>query len=150
MIVHRSNFLLENTLSSLYCFNSSLQNHDEIVILHYSSLNLLTFIITFVSSICWIVLVWINLFCASSSMGWMSLFDKFKLVCIFSTMCWTYGIFVRPWVGRCSNPLPKVFILSYIWTSIPCNEGHTGVSSLSSREFSRPWSGRFEQKFKQE
>ena len=91
MLVHRSNFLLENMLSSLYSFNSSLQNRDEIVILHYSSLNLLTFTInTFTSSICWIVLVLINLFCASSSIGWTSLFDKFKLVRIFSSMCWTY------------------------------------------------------------
>ena len=101
MLVHRSNFLLENTFSSLYSFNSSLQNRDEIVILHYSSLNLLTFTNnTFTSSICWIFLVLINLFRASSSMGWTSLFDKFKLVCIFLSMCWTYWIFVRPWIGH--------------------------------------------------
>ena len=42
----------------------------------------------------------INLFCASWSMGWTSLFDKFKLVSIFSSMCCTYRIFIRPWVGR--------------------------------------------------
>ena len=102
-----------------------------------------------------------DIFFVSPSMVWTSIFDKFKVCMHFivhgldvlnicSSMGWTYGIFVRPWVGRCSNPLPKVFISSYIWTSIPCNEVHTGVSSLSSREFSRPWSGGFEQKFKQE
>ena len=44
--------------------------------------------------------VLINLFYASSSMGWTSHFDKFKLVRIFSSMCWTYWIFVHPWIGH--------------------------------------------------
>ena len=84
------------------------------VILHYSSLNLLTFIInTFSSSICWIVLVLINLFCICSSMCWTSLFDKFKLVCIFSSMLdvlnicsslyWTWSIY-SSMCWTCSNP----------------------------------------------
>ena len=42
----------------------------------------------------------VDILCVSSSMFWTSLFDKFKLVCIFSSMRWTYWIFVRPYVGR--------------------------------------------------
>ena len=103
--------------------------------------------------------VLISLFCTSSSMGWTSLFDKFKLVSIFSSMCWTYRIFVRPWVGHveyllvlgldmwniyssmgwtCSKPylvLSKVFTSSFIWTGLPCPEEHTDVTSLRPKNF---------------
>ena len=41
-----------------------------------------------------------DVFFVSPSMVWTSIFDKFKSVCILSSMCWTYWIFVHPWVGR--------------------------------------------------
>ena len=81
-------------------------------------------------------------------MGWTSLFDKFKLVSIFSSMCWMYRIFVRPWVGHVEYllvhgldvfktlfSLSKVFTSSLIWTGLPCPEEHTDVTSLRPENF---------------
>ena len=100
--------------------------------------------------------VLINLFCTSSSMGWTSLFDKFKLVSIFSSMCWTYRIFVRPWVGHVEYLL--VHGLDVFKTLFSFIQGFYLVFYLdgfalswraywryisASKEFSRPWTWPF-------
>ena len=56
----------------------------------------------------------VDILCVSSSMFWTSLFDKFKLVCIFSSMCWTYWIFVRPCVGHWIFTRPWVGHIEYL------------------------------------
>ena len=86
----------------------------------------------------------------SPSMFWTSIFDKLS----------TYA-FHRPWIGH----IEYLFVHGLDDAQILCprflsrlifgrvylvNKGHAGVSPLSSREFSRPWNGEFEQKFKQE
>ena len=107
LLVHRSNFYSNSN------FNSSLKKHNRIAISHYVFKLVHLFLIHMLD--CFGVI--------SSSMLWTSNFGKLKVRMYFIV----HGLDV---LNICSSigwmvlkSFAKVFISSYIWTSVPCNEG---------------------------
>ena len=106
-LVHRSNFYSNSS------FNSSLKKHDGIAISHYVFKLVHLFLVHLLD--CFGVI--------SPSMLWTSNFGKLKVRMYFVV----HGLDV---LNICSSvgwmvlkSFAKVFISSYIWTSVPCNEG---------------------------
>ena len=119
-LVHRSNFYSNSS------FNSSLKKHDRIAISHYVFKLVHLFLVHLLD--CFGVI--------SPSMLWTSNFGKLKVRMYFIV----HGLDV---LNICSSvgwmvlkSFAKVFISSYIWTSVPCNEGQWHLASVVQRRFS--------------